>query len=522
MAGVLLLAGVAGAAPVVTNVAVVNITPSTFSVVWQTTPGATPAITIFADAAGATNLAGQLGVEYFPLHTGTPGATNAYARRLSQGVLRQKTANQGLAQVRISRCQPNTTYYYQVRESDGLGGVTLWPASGPLPSVTTALDSAFVVQSRQLLFSLPGLDPAGAIVLLANSNTPSLLAAVAGDGARSNEVYFSLSDLLDASGKTNYLPLGNQSFTATVLGTAGAETQTYSLNFTPDFLVGQGGLIALGDYAALFLGSNYVRAGASGSLPVGVYASGISNLSFTLNLPTNLFTSLSLQSVSPQVGAASLQAINSNTIVGSLSAVPGQTLEGDQQLAQLNYATVAGQPSVFLPLVPASLQAVNPDGSLVANLAAAPGRLVIVNHQPLVENLFDPSGGRSLALYGLPGYSYEVQQSTDGVSWHDFFRVPMASLLEVFSGMDTNVALVSYRALEFTADPPLLFAGAPGQTPQLLIYGVPGTNYVVQYATNLAHTVNWYPLLSCTLTNSFQLLSNLPNTNPAVFYRLKR
>jgi len=510
------------AGPVVTNVAVVNLTPGTFSVLWYATPGTVPTLNVFADPAGHTNLAGQLGIEYYPLNTGSPSATNSYDRRLGQAVLRQKTAAQGFVLARVSGCGPGQTFYYQLRSADGQGGVTTWPASGPLPAATTAVDSSFVIQSRQLAFSVPGIDPSGSVVLLSNSNSPSLLAAVVGDGVRSNEVYFSLSDLLDASGKTNYLPVGNQSFTATVLGAASPEVQTYSLNFTTGFLVGQGALIDLGDYAVLSFGSNYVQAGASGSLPVGVYASAITNLTFSFQVPSNVFSHLALQPVSPLVGVASLHLVNGTTAVASLAAAVGKTLEGDQQLAELQYDTIPSQPSSFVPLVPSSLQAVNPDGSLVVNLAASPGRLVVVNHQPLVENLFDASGDRSLALYGLPGFSYEIQESVNSSPWANIITVPMTNLLEVFPGMDTNATLVAYRAVEFTANPPILQAGLKGGKGTLLLYGVPGDDYLVQYATNLSHSVTWYPLLTCALTNSFQYVGNVPATNRTIFYRLLR
>jgi len=517
----LVLGGIASAAPGVTNVSVVNITPSTFSVVWVTTGGATPTLSVFADPGGVTNLAGQVGLEYYPLHTGSPACTNAYDRRLNESVLRQKTSGLGLVQVRVSHCQPHTPYYFRIQETDNQAGVTFWPSNGALPVVTTALDTAYVVQSRQLVFNVPGLDPAGSIVLLSNSNTPSRLAAVAGDGVRSNEVYFSLSDLLDASGATNYVLLGNQSFTATVLGASTTETQTYSLNFTTDFLVGQGSQISLSEFLVLSLGSGVVRAGSTATLPVGVYASGITNLSFSISLPTNLLESLSFQSVSPQVGSASLQILNSNTVVASLASAPGLTLEGDQQLAQFVLATASNQPSVFLPLAPVSLQARNLDGSSVSSLAASSASLVIVNHQALLQNAIAVDGTRSLSLYGLPGYSYEIQKSTTLAAWTDLIRVPMTNLVEVFSGLDTNVSRIFYRAYEFTADPPWV-QGLAGQNHSLLVYGRPGTNYVVQYATNLSHVVNWYPLMSYTLTNSFQTITNLPNTNPVIFYRVKR
>lgn len=401
----------------------------------------------------------------------------------------------------------------------------MWPPSGALPSATTARESGFVIQSRQLAFSLPGLDPSGSIVLLSNGNTPSLLAAVAGDGISSNQVYFSLSDLLDSSGATNFLPLGNQAFNASVLGASVTESQTFSLNFTTDFLIGQGGLIALGSYTVLSLGSEVVRAGDSGSVPIGVYASAVTNVSFLLNMPTNRFTSLTLQPTSPQVGLAQLQVVASNTLLATLSAAAGQTLQGDQQVAQLNYATQPGQTSAFVPLSPLSLQAISAGGSPVPNLAASPGRLAIVNHQPLLEDLFASDGERELILYGLPGSSYEIQRSDNSTTpptWSDLIRVPMTSLFEVFQGLNTNSSLVSYRASEFMADPPVIEAHLQSPARTLLAYGLPGTNYVIQYATNLSDVVNWFPFLSYTLTNSFQLFPNVGSTNPEIFYRVKK
>lgn len=122
------LAGTAGSATAqinISNVAAVNITPSSFSLVWSgssasKSPG-TPAISVFADSAGALNLAGQMGIDFFPLHTGNPALTNSYDRRLDQAALRQKTSSQGLVEVRVSGCAPNTTYYYQLQETDTQG-----------------------------------------------------------------------------------------------------------------------------------------------------------------------------------------------------------------------------------------------------------------------------------------------------------------------------------------------------------------------------------------------------------------
>jgi len=508
----------------ITNVSVVNITPASFSLVWAESGAGTASVAIFSDAGGQTNLAGTLGLEFYPVHTGDPAqTTNAYFSRLSQTSLQQKTAGRGLVLVRLTGCQPATTYYYRLQLTNSLGQQATWPASGPLPSVTTARETSFVLDSRQLVLSLPGVDPSGSVVILSNSNTPSLLAAVAGDGVPGNQVYFSVSDLLDASGSTNFLPLGTQEFTATVLsGSSNLTTAVYSLGFSGGFEVGSGSQFALGNFAVLSLGSAVAQAGTTAAIPLTLDASGITNFSYVLDLPTNRFGTISLQPISPQLGAATVLILNSNQVQMTFAATAGQTLFGNQPLAQLNLAIVTNQSSAFLPLVPQSLQGVNPDGSAVSNFAVQSGRLVIVASQPLLEALYGPNQTRNLALYGNPGAAYQVQSSTNlalASAWQDAFLTPMTNLMQVFADLDPTQPRIFYRAHDVLADPPIL------QLPQnqtLLFYGRSGTNYVVQGTTNLSNVLAWHPLLSYTLTNSFQFVNNLGTTNPMMFYRVFR
>ena len=520
----ILLCYQASAALVLTNISVVNVTPGSFSIVGSASVA--PTISVFADSGGASNLAGQVGIEFYPLYTGDPRLTNSYDRRLNQATLRQKTANQGLVQIRVSDCSPGTTYYYRLQVTNNSGQQVVWPASGLLPGVTTARENSFVIQSRQLVLDLPGVDPSGAIITLSNKNTGSLLASVAGDGVLSNQVYFSVNDLIAASGDTNFLPLGNQDFIAEVLGSSTSTIlQTYTLNFTTDFLIGQENEFTLGNFAVVSIGSTVQLAGASGSLPVGLYASGITNLTFVLNLTTNRFSSLSLQALSPQLSLATLQSIGSNSLLASFRAVTGQTLAGNQEIAQLNFTTVSNQSSAFIPFAPQSLVGVNVDGSFANNLAVQSGRLVVIANEPLLEAALVPGIGRSLVLYGKPWSSYEIQSTTNlaqPAAWSDWRRVPMTNLMAVFSGLDISHPSIFYRAYEFTANPPLLEAQLVNQNRSILTYGIPGTNYLVQYSTNLSGVVAWHPLLSYTLTNSFQLITNIGNSNPLIFYRLRK
>jgi hypothetical protein len=518
----------------ISNVTVVNVTPSSFSVVWSASsvpPSLlTPVLAVFADAGGVSNLAEQVGLEYYPLNSGAPSATNAYQQRLSQDYLRQQTQILGLAQVRVSGLNPNTTYYYQAQESDAQGGQSVSPPSGPLPAVTTAQENGFVVQSLQLLISVPPINPPGSIITLSNPNTPSVLAAVVGDGAGSNQVYFSLSDIIAASGNTNFAPVGSVEFTANVLGTTeGTQPQTYSVLFNTNFTVGQGNQFSIGQYLSMSVGSTAALTGTGGSLPLGlVYGTGVTNLTFNLTLPTNAFSALSLQAVSPQLNSAALQPIGPNLVSVALGTAPGQSLQGAQTLAQLNFTVASNQPSAFVQIAAQSLRVLNSDGSQTSNALAQPGQLVIVGQQPLLQTRLGAGGTRSLALYGIPFDSYELQYATNlahPIQWFDLMRVPMTNLVQVFGGLDTHPSTIFYRAYQFYANPPLLDispAPAGGGPVSITTYGQTGTNYVLQYATNLSSSVVWHPLLSYTITNSFLTLTNIGNTNTAMFFRIMR
>jgi hypothetical protein len=597
----MVLGAFSASASVITNISIVNITPASFSVVWASSPGVTPAISVYSDSGGTVSLAGQVGVKWYPLHTGDPTLTNSYYRRQNQSLIQHATINQGIVQVRVSGLAPNTTYYYRLQVTDTNGQNTIWPVSGALPSVTTAVENDFVVESRQLILTVPGTDPAGSIVILSNTNTSSELAAVVGDGVASNEVYFSLSDLLDASGQTNFLPLGSQSFTAQVLGaSSGGASQIYSLNFTGSFLIGGVDQVVFSQQLTLSLSSTVLQEGQSGSLAISLNSSaGVSNLSFVLNLPTNRFSSLTLQGVSPQLGSSSLQPVGNNSLQMSFASAPGQLLQGSQQLAQLNFTTASNQSSAFVYFSPQSLQAVNADGSTANNSLVQGGRVVIIGPQPLLESLIASTGARQLALYGIPGDSYQIQSSPKpSVSndWSNFERVPLTNQVEMLTGLDESKSVIFYRAYEFTAlqpimdvepsvngdatfvlygspwsayefeyatnlasphwvvlsrfpftnsfqivtglsvntpdvfyrsllfnaDPPVLAPQLVNQNRSLMIYGLSGTNYGLQYSTNVSGTVTWYPLLSYRLTNAFQTITNLGNINPPVFYRLKK
>ena len=447
-----LLAGSAGA-QTITNVQTVNVTPAGFSVLaivgHANLAAAATTISVFSDPGGVTNLAGQVGVELYPLNSGDPTATNNYQTLLSQTALRQGAMGLGLLYARVSDCAPGTTYYYQIAVGNPGGVPVIWPTNGPLPSVTTPPANAFALSSQQLLITVNNSYPSGTIITLTASNTPSVLAAVVGDGAGANQVFFSISDLIAATGGTNYAPVGNQSFTAAVFGHGSNElAQTYELTFATNFGIGQSSPANLGLLATLVsVGTGPMLSGGAGAIPISVNSqSAVVGLSFVLNFPTNLFTAMSVQPGNAVVGGASLSLLTSNSVQISFTAAAGASLLGNRQIGQLNLTAAAHLPSAFIPLLPQSPVATNADTTQVADFSLQPGRAVIIGPQSLLDLQHTP-GSLNLTLYGIPGESYQIQSTTNLVNgWSDFLLVPMTNLTQVIPNLDPTVAAAFFRA----------------------------------------------------------------------------
>jgi hypothetical protein len=514
---------------VITNVAIVNLTPSSFSLVASVSaplPSKTNiAVSIFSDIRGVTSMAGQVGLELYPLNTGDPAASNSYQGLLSRTALRQESMALGLIYARVSACAPGVTYYYRISVTDSNGQTATWPPSGLLPSATTAQQTSFVVQSRQMLVTLDDAASPGTIITLSSSNTPSILAAVVGDGAAPNQAFFSVNDLIAASGDTNDTLSGPQVFTAEVLGSpSSGQTQTYDLIFSNTFSVGQSGDVDLGALSStIIMGTGTMQAGGSGSVPISLASqSPLVNLSFTLSFPTNLLTATSVQATASALKTAVLSVISSNTIQLTFTAAAGQNFQGNQQIAVLNFTAAPNQPSAFVPLTPQAGQGSNAL-SIPTIFSSESGLAVIIGPRPLLQMQLAGTS-RNLVLYGIPGQSYEIQSLTNLAKpghWSNFMTVPMTNLSLVVPNLDPIPAAVFFRAYVLNADPPIVQVISSKNGRSLLTYGITGSNYTLQVSSNLSATAAWHPLMNYTLTNSFQYLTNLGAGSPN-FYRVKK
>ncbi|HEV2391803.1 MAG TPA: hypothetical protein VG146_05500 [Verrucomicrobiae bacterium] len=438
----------------ITNVVPANVTPETFSIIGAVSPVSAAqsfSLSVYSDPAGTTNLAGQIGIEYYPLASGNPLLTNSYDRLLNQSTLRQQSASQGLLYARVSYCAPGTTYYYQLKVTNTNGQSAVWPASGPLPAVTTAQQTSFVLEDLQVVVTVNDRNIEGGIVTISATNSPSVLAAVVGDGAATNQAFFNLNDLLALSGATNLAFASNQGFTAAVLSAAPASlSQPFALGFSNVFLVAQESQLALTPLLAqLSLGSTAALTGTGGSLSVMLNSSAaLSGFSLILDMPIAEFSDFFVQPTATLLNAVSLRVIGSHTLQVDFAAPPGQSFVGDQQIARINFNVASNLPSAFISLSPISFEATNTQSLLLPNASASAGRVVVIGSQPLLEGSIS-NGARLLTLYGIPGDSYQLQFSTNVTApnfWSNWVGVSLTNLSAIIPNVNSTAPILFYRA----------------------------------------------------------------------------
>lgn len=228
----LLLAAGATGVPEIDQCTAVNITPSQFDLFVRTTEPAGSWVEVFADAAGTMDLAGVVGAEESPVFTGDPMQATNYYRRVDMRAIQDGARDKGLALHRISGCEPTTPYYCRVHVTNE-NGSAMWPSNGLL-AVTTELENAFVLESRQLLLQLdpsvfaPAADGAVGVLTAAGGSAP--IASFVGDGVSGNEVYFDLSSLFSSNTHVNLEQSGITEFDVTLFGPASQAELMASFN----------------------------------------------------------------------------------------------------------------------------------------------------------------------------------------------------------------------------------------------------------------------------------------------------
>ncbi len=529
-AGGLLLAANPARAAALTNVSIVNVTPTSFSAFWRL-PNSAPSVQLFSDANGATSLVGTFSQEILPLHTGAPGAPNAYERRKSKSLIREKAEDLGFNLVRITGLKPGRTYFYRVISTLAVS-TAVYPESGALPSITTPSENTFVVDDQQLIIEVPGIDTMGQVVTLTHTNAAFPIAALVGDGVETNQVFFNVNDLFAlAGGGGNLAPLGPQFFTTTVHGPGQSQTVAqFTLTFTTNFSVGGATQNSLGtEFLAINLGSTVMLMGQTSSVPVNLNSSvGVNDLSVVLALKPGYLTNFALVSPAAEVDPATVVfTVQPNGLTTMrVRTFSGSYLSGSKPLGQLCFFAPTGRPSAFVPLKIQQLTAKKGDASGVDNLIAQSGRAVVIGQESLLEAGWDGAGQKqALTLFARPVGAYALEYSTTvgpSAVWRRMTPVVINNLATPILPPQGSFPQIFYRAIAVYADPPVLVASVnPDKTRSLTVFGKPGSNYEVQYRTNVSNVTLWSPLTTVSLSNSFGSFP-VGNTNSVIFYRLKK
>jgi hypothetical protein len=522
------LPSISGLAAVITNVTAVNVTPSSFSIFWRAPADTTPSIAVFADAAGTISLAGQVGIEAFPLHTGNPDLASRYERRLGRTALQQKTKSHSLMLMRVTGCRPETTYYYRVTSTASAGSSESFPASGPLPAVTTPRANTFVADFQQLIVNVTDLNPEGRVVMLTHTNAVYPLAAIVGDGVGANQVSFDPNNLFLQAGGGNLAALGSQDFAVNVLGPNQSDTsQHFTLNFTASFAVAQATVASLGsEFFAASVGSTIVLYGQNGFVTIdGNTSAGLSAINLSFDIPPGHLTNLALQALSPELdaGASTVTSQGGSSWVIHLAAQSGQSFTGNKALGQLAFKAGPNTSSAFVPLKITAITATKPNAATVSQLVAKSGRAVVIGAEPLVEASRAADGSRTVTLYGRSNASYALEYASsvsNPNAWKLWMRVPMTALSLTLPPNQAADPAVFYRAYEFQADPPILEAHlAADGARSLMIFGKPGTSYSLEYKTSVSSGGTWQSLPRVPLSDSFTTVPAAAVGGPNIFYR---
>jgi hypothetical protein len=272
----------------------------------------------------------------------------------------------------------------------------------------------------------------------------------------------------------------------------------------------------------LSVGTTNVLAGNAAFVPLNLVGSlPLTNLTVNLLSTNGSLTNFTLSAVSPEVTSALVQFTGSNEFALTLSLDPSQISSNSRTLAQLNFAAAPQAHSAIVPLNLSELAGAELDGSSAPKPGTANGLVYLIAREPLL-NATTAGGARLLTIFGKPWASYEVDYTTNyGTSWTEMTRIPLTNSY-ITMNVGGSLPQVFYRALEFSADPPLveLHTATPGNL-SLLVYGQSGSLYTLLSSTNLPGS-NWTSVAGFTFTNSFHYLNTGGTTNPAEFFRIKK
>ncbi|HEY0547980.1 MAG TPA: metallophosphoesterase, partial [Verrucomicrobiae bacterium] len=221
---------------------------------------------------------------------------------------------------------------------------------------------------------------------------------------------------------------------------------------TPALTSARNFTVVVKDYMEVSVGSAILEVGQQTNVAIDLASSTpLTSVAFSLLLPTDRMTSLSLENLVPDLALEALDLSQPNVAAITFTTLPGQLLTGTQQLARLHFTAPLGQNSAFVPLVLAGVGGQRAQAGLAPTVLSNHGRVVVVNGQPLLEANLDPVGLRTLTLYGWPGTNYLIQTSSVPAipaSWGPWRSFTLTNILQTTEANAATNGVIFYRARE--------------------------------------------------------------------------
>ncbi len=210
--------------------------------------------------------------------------------------------------------------------------------------------------------------------------------------------------------------------------------------------------VVVKDYMEVSLGSVIMEVGHQTNVAMDLASSTpLTSVAFSVLLPTDRLTSLSLENLVPELALETLDLSQPNVAAVTFSVLPGQLLSGTQQLARLHFTAPIGQSSAFVPLTLSGVTGQRAQAGLAPTVLSNHGRVVVVNGQPLLEANLGSLGARTVTLYGWPGTNYLIQTSSVPAlpaSWGPWRSFTLTNLLQTTEANAATNGAIFYRARE--------------------------------------------------------------------------
>jgi hypothetical protein len=255
----------------------------------------------------------------------------------------------------------------------------------------------------------------------------------------------------------------------------------------------------------LSIGTTELLSGDSASLALSLHSGAdLTNIHAVIEVTEERLTNLALHSLAPGVASAEVQSLGSNQFELRFVSQSGAAMQGEFVLAQLAFDTVPHEHSAVVNLSSASMTGQRASGLPLDAGRVNPGRVFVIG----VEPILDVAGGNStevwLNMYSRPGFTYFVERRFalhPTNDWTEVATVVPGELKTDLAPISRSGPVEFFRAgyaplgNESLALPGLRLTShlAADGNIVLLISGLPGVTYTVEFAEQLA-PANWQKL----------------------------